>query len=531
MGMASALLLAQQGIPSTVLERRTTPSCGQSRALAIQRDILAMFDRLGVADEMLRDGASWSVGRTYLEDREILHLEWPACGDEIYPAFVNFPQFRTEELLYAAARETGLVDFRHGRQVRRVDQDRTAVVVEAEGPDGSERYSGEHLIAADGIGSTVRKALGISFDGWQTEGRFLVADFEVDLPLTVERRLWFNPPFYPDGIVLMHCMGGGKWRIDWQIDSNFDEESELRLERMTGRVRKVIGDLPFTVLRANTYIFQQRRARKFRDGSIFLVGDAAHVVSPFGGRGMNSGLEDAENLAWKLGMVIKGQASPALLDTYEQERMATSAHHDEVTGNSVKFMIPFTAEGLVARDEVLHAAAADPSQAARIDSGQLYSPCPYTDSPLSVELDDGGVASAVDATADDPVSPGRLAPDGWCRRGEAEERTTLRKVLGGQVSLLVVPGAGTDAQTLAKRLTEALPANTRAYLLTSAENPVLSHDAECLFDESGALTGLYSGEPDRAYLVRPDCYLAVRMHLPPAGDLAPILARARAVVV
>ena len=95
-GMATALLLARQGVRSVVLERNTSPHCGQSRAITVQRDILALFDRLGIVGQILDGGASWSLGRTYYRDQEILRLRWPARGEEVYPAFVNFPQFRIE---------------------------------------------------------------------------------------------------------------------------------------------------------------------------------------------------------------------------------------------------------------------------------------------------------------------------------------------------------------------------------------------------------------------------------------------------
>lgn len=209
-GMATASLLVLQGVRSVVLERNTSPNCGQSRAITVQRDILALFDRIGIVDEILDDGASWSLGRTYYRDQEILRLNWPVRGEDVYRAFVNFPQFRTEELLHAATERTGLVAFRHGRTVGALRHDETSVAVQVEGPAGPERFDGAHRVGADGIGSTVRKVLGIPYDGWQTEGRFLVADFEVEFPLAVERRQWFDPPFSPSGIVLIQCMGERK---------------------------------------------------------------------------------------------------------------------------------------------------------------------------------------------------------------------------------------------------------------------------------------------------------------------------------
>ncbi|MGH3586008.1 MAG: FAD-dependent monooxygenase [Pseudonocardia sp.] len=527
-GMATAVLLARQGVRSVVLERSTTTNCGQSRAITVQRDILALFDRLGIVDEILADGASWSLGRTYYRDQEILRLKWPVHGEEVYPAFVNFPQFRVEELLHAATEATGMVEFRHGRTVRTLRQDDTSVTVEADGPDGPERYEGAYLVGADGIGSTVRKSLGIPYEGWQTEGRVLVADFEVELPLAVERRLWFDPPFSSSGIVLMHCMGERKWRIDWQIDTDADEAAELQPQRLTERVRGVIGERPFTVMRANTYTFQQLRAARFRGGRVFLAGDAAHVVSPFGARGMNSGLEDAENLAWKLGFVLTGRADPALLDTYEPERVTAADHHIRVTGDTMKFMTPGDAAGKARRDAVLAAAAADPAQADRIDSGRLYEPHPYTDSPLSLDVDAAGHERS--APPDDPVRAGVPAPDGRCQSSGSTGPTTLRKILGGGFGLLAVPAESATAPDLARRLAQ-VPAATgvrRHVLDTVGQEPPAGVDV--ITDPTGGLVEAYAGPQDRLFLVRPDCYLAARIDLAGPEALEDAVARALTVI-
>jgi 3-(3-hydroxy-phenyl)propionate hydroxylase len=525
-GMATALLLARQGVRSVVLERNTSPHCGQSRAITVQRDILALFDRLGIVNEILDGGASWSLGRTYYRDQEILRLRWPARGDEVYPAFVNFPQFRIEELLHAETARSGLVEFRHGRTVVGLRQGPASVIVEAEGPSGQERYAGAYLVVADGIGSAIRKALRIPYDGWHAEGRFLVADFEVDLPLAVERRLWFDPPFHPGGIVLMHCMGERTWRIDWQIDADADEGAELRPERMGERVRNVIGDHPFAVLRANTYTFQQRRARRFREGRVFLAGDSAHVVSPFGARGMNSGLEDAENLAWKLGFVLTGRADPALLDTYEIERISAADHHIQVTGETMRFMTPADAEGKARRDAVLEAAASDPTQTDRIDSGKLYEPHPYTTSPLTLDLDaDGNPRSA---RPDDPTRAGVPAPDGFCHVSGSSGRTTLRNTLGGGVSLLVVSAEGGRCHDLARRLADVpTPTGVRRHMLTRSDTTTRNPPGiDVISDSTGALVSAFSGPRDRLCLVRPDCYLAVRIELAAPHALAGAVERA-----
>ncbi|MFF4415436.1 FAD-dependent monooxygenase [Streptosporangium sp. NPDC001559] len=491
-GMATAILLARQNVRSVVLERRDQPSCRQSRAVTVQRDILALYDRLGVADEIVNDGMSWSLGRTYYGDKEILQLRFPPHGEEIYPPFVNFPQFRIEEMLYDAALATGLVDIRLERTVTGFEQDDSGVRVTADGPEGPETHTGAYLVAADGIGSGVRRRLGITFDGWQTKGRFLVADFEAELPFRRERRLWFNPPFYPEGIVLMHGVSRRLWRLDWQIPLDADADALTEPERVRARIATVIGDHPAKVVRSNTYTFQQCRASAFRSGRAFLVGDAAHVVSPFGARGMNSGMEDAENLAWKLGLVLNGKAGSALLDSYETERAAAADHNLELTGASMRFMTPDGEPGRRERDAALAAAADDPGQAHRVDSGRLYEPFPYYESPLT----------APTVLSSPRVRPGAPLPDLRCAEGG--RATTLRAITAGSLTLLAVPGRDGLTPGLSAAL-DAIPAPAWVRRRVLAPAPAGPGTLTVLSDK---MWDIYAGEQDVVYLVRPDCYVA-----------------------
>ncbi|WP_051792774.1 FAD-dependent monooxygenase [Amycolatopsis jejuensis] len=482
-GLAASLLLARQGVRSIVVERRETASCGQSRAVTIQRDILALYDRLGIAGDILRRGSSWSIGRTYFGDDEILRLTFDDDGSSGYPPFINFAQYRVEELLHEAVRQQECVDLRHGETAEVVHDgaDADYAVVRITDASGTARLvHASYVVAADGVGSRTRKALGIDFDGWRTNGRFLVADFRAELPFSAERRLWFSPPFYPDGIVLMHQIGDDQWRLDWQIPPELDVDDEVAAGRVHHRIRAVldhagIGAVEIEILRCNGWTFQQRQASRFRQHRVFLAGDSAHVVSPFGARGMNSGMEDAENLAWKLARVLSGRAPDALLDSYATERESAAAQHVLVTGDSMTFMTPSTPEGLDDRNAILAQAAADPAKAHLVDAGKLYVPHAYPDSPLTTP-----------GRVDSLPQPGSLVPDCVLVRGG--EPTTIRKIVAGRFTVIQVDPDAPDTLTFyaidESGVTPLPPART-----AGLPHP-LSHAQAAV------------------YLVRPDCYLA-----------------------
>lgn len=488
MGLAAAALLARGGVRCTVLECRSTSSCGQSRAVTVQGDILSLYDRIGVADEIRADGASWSLGRTYYGDHEIAQLHWPATETAAYPPFVNFPQFRIEELLHSQVSGLPEVEIRLGvtASLAGPGTDADPAVVHYEEADGTpHELRPRYVIAADGVRSATRKSLGVEFAGWRTNGRFLVCDFRAVLPFSAERRLWFSPPFYPEGIVLMHNIGKDTWRLDWQVPPELDPEEEHRSGRVSTRIADVlehagVGPLSIEVLRCNGYTFQQRCAQRFRIGRTFLVGDAAHVVSPFGARGMNSGMEDVENLAWKLTQVLDGRAGDGLLESYESERMAAATHHVSITGESMQFMTPDTAEGLAERNEVLAGAVTDRSQADRVNSGKLYEPFPYRDSPLTTPSN---------ADTASGVVPGDLLPDPLVATSVGA--TPLRHLVSGRFTLVHVPAApGTNLR------------------FTDPAEPHLDvHPAAGLTHEVDAGPEIRTGT-DRVHLVRPDCYVA-----------------------
>ncbi|MBW4716042.1 FAD-dependent monooxygenase [Saccharothrix obliqua] len=363
-GMTAALLLARAGMPSVVLEAAAERTAVGSRSICVQHDVLNVLERVGAGRAVVDAGVTWYRGRTFYRGREVLTVELPRR--EGFPPFVNTPQTEVERVLDDLVRREPLIDLRWGRRVTDLRQGATVRVTA-----GGEVVEGTHCLAADGARSTVRDLLGIGFVGHSFEDLFVIADIRVDLGHAEPERLFhFDPAWHPGRQVLLHPQPGGVHRVDWQVPAGFHLEPE--------HIRAITGDRPYEVLWQSTYRFHQRRATRFRDGRVLLIGDAAHVMSPFGARGLNSGICDADNAVWKVVLDRRGEAGPALLPSYEQERGAAADENLRVTGATMRFLVPRTEAERAYRHEVLSG-----GRTAEIDSGRLFEPFAYRDSPLT----------------------------------------------------------------------------------------------------------------------------------------------------
>ncbi|MFI9814843.1 FAD-dependent monooxygenase [Saccharothrix variisporea] len=364
-GMTAALLLARAGVPTTVLEAADHRTAVGSRSICVQHDVLHILERVGAGKAVADAGVTWYRGRTFFREREVLTLELPRRPG--FPPFVNTPQTEVERILEARVRLSPLIDLHYGQRVTALDQDSDGVTVST--VDG--RFEGTHCIAADGVKSTIRDLLGVTFEGHSFEDLFVIADIRVDLGHAEPERLFhFDPPWNPGRQVLLHPQPDGVYRIDWQVPEGFHLTDE--------HIRRITGDRPYEVLWRSTYRFHQRRADRFRVGRVLLAGDAAHVMSPFGARGLNSGICDADNAAWKVAVDRAGEAGPLLLPSYELERAAAADENLRVTGATMRFLVPSTEE-----ERRHRLAALERGNSAHIDSGKLFQPFPYRNSPLT----------------------------------------------------------------------------------------------------------------------------------------------------
>lgn len=388
-GLTLALALAAHGVETVVVDDDLGVATEGSRAICFQQHTLAVFDRLGAA-AVTDEGVSWNVGRTYYRDRELFSVRLDH-GAGRFPGFVNISQARVEQLLAALAEDAAPVAVHWRHRVTGLDQDdihdeHGGVRMHTEGPDGPRTFRGRYLCGADGGRSVVRHALEVAFGGSSHVDRFLIADIRADLPFPSERRFFFDPPFNRGRQVLVHPQPDRVWRVDWQVPADVDLDNERTSGALDARIRQVIGDVDYELVWASSYVFHQRVAERFRQGRVFLAGDAAHVMTPFGARGLNSGVADADNLAWKLALVLGGLAPDRLLDSYHAERHPAAVENLRITGDTMRFMAPPSRLARWRRNAVLRGSVlpgVGPRLRRRVNSGRLSVPATYPDSPLT----------------------------------------------------------------------------------------------------------------------------------------------------
>ena len=404
-GLTLALDLAQRGQPVVVLDDDDTVSIG-SRAICHAKRSLEIFARLGLGAAVLAKGVTWNRGRVFFGARQVYDFDLQAEAGHRFPAFVNLQQYHLEELLIDACAATGLVDLRWKHAVCAIDDGMIGV----EAPDGAYDLQADWVLAADGARSFVRRALGLPFTGTQFPDRFLIADVTMEADFPPERWFWFEPDFHPGGSVLLHRQADKVWRIDFQLGPDADADLERDPDRVRARVAAMLGPhAAFTLEWISIYSFRCRRLDRFRHGKVIFLGDAAHQVSPFGARGGNSGVQDADNLAWKLDAVLRGLAPETLLDSYDAERIPAS---DENIGHSVRsteFIAPKSPAARAYRDAALELSAHFPFARSLVNSGRLSRPAVLAGSPLNTPDSDAWAGG---------VPPGAVAEDapladGW----------------------------------------------------------------------------------------------------------------------
>ncbi|WP_017580453.1 FAD-dependent monooxygenase [Nocardiopsis valliformis] len=509
-GQTAALLLARRGVPVLVVDGRPERDAVGSKAICQQRDVLDVWDWLG-GGRIIEEGLTWDTARTFYQGHELFSVRLPDPGVSSLPSFVNISQSRTEEVLDDLLARAG-VQISWGHEVTGIDQDADGVTVECATPDGPVRLRGSHALSCMGAhGGVVRKALGLDFSGTSFDDRFLICDIRADLgDWERERRFYFDPEWNPGRQVLIHPCPDSVFRIDWQVPSDFDLEAEESSGRLDARIRQIIGDTPYEIVWHSVYRFHTRVTDRMRCGRILLAGDNAHLVAPFGARGLNSGVQDAENAAWKLAYVRDGWAGEELLESYHTERHAAALENADVTSATMRFLVPQDEAERERRISVLRQAVTDAQAHPDVDSGRLAEPFWYTGSALTTACPErpfGGRPPRGQAPA---PCPGVILPDAPVTVAGRPEVKRLRPLLREGLTLLLGAGEGAAGEGGGARADrEALRAvvHATATATGAAPAPVTTLYLDDI-DTTGALRRALTPEPGQVWLVRPDAHVA-----------------------
>lgn len=489
-GLALAVDLAQRGVPVVLLDDDRTLSTG-SRAICFAKRTLEIFDRLGCGDRMVDKGVSWNVGRVFFKDEEIYSFDLLPDAGHARPAFINLQQYYVEGFLAERAAQLPLIDLRWQSRVTQVVPHADHVRLTVETPYGPYELDADHVAACDGGRSAMRRLLGLESKGRQFKDRFLIADVKMKLDRPAERWFWFDPAFHRNQSVLLHMQPDNVWRIDFQLGWDADPEEEKKPERIIPRVKALLGDdAPFELEWASVYTFSCLRMDRFRHGRVLFAGDAAHGVSPFGARGANSGIQDAENLAWKLTAVVNGLAPDALLDTYGQEREYAADENILNSTRATDFITPKSEVSRLFRDAVLELAKRHTFARALVNSGRLSVPATLHGSPLNT--------ADVDAF-EGPMVPGAVAADAPVVLADGSAGWLLAQSHPTGFTAMVF-GTGEAADDAARAISAA--ADAIGVPVATVRIPL---------DEAHALAvRRYDGRDGTAYLLRPDQHVCAR---------------------
>jgi len=494
-GLAAAADLALRDIPVVVLDDDHTVSVG-SRAICWAKRTLEIFDRLGCAEPIVQRGVGWSTGKVFHRDELVYQFDLLPEHGHHRPAFVNLQQYYVEDQLVERVAALPAAEIRWLNKVVGVTPQGDRVLLRVDTPDGDYALTCDWLIVADGARSPVRTMLGLEAEGQVFRDRFLIADIHMKSDFPPERRFWFDPPFHRNQSALLHRQADDVWRVDFQLGWDADPEAEKTAERILPRLHAMLGaEARFEIEWASVYTFQCRRMQYFRHGRVLFAGDAAHLVSPFGARGANSGIQDIDNLVWKLRLVMAGLAPERLLDTYDTERAAAADENIRHSTRATDFITPKSPISRIFRDAVLELAKHHPFARRLVNSGRLSVPAVLTESPLNTPDADAFEGAMVPGTAaaDAPVAgPGSK----W-----------FLEYLRG-VFTLVSFGAPVPADAAA--LLFRAPIRCRVLQVSAHATDEHADSQVGIGDTAGLLGKRYDGRPGTCYLFRPDQHVCAR---------------------
>ena len=511
-GMTAALDCRLHGIPVVVLDDDDTVSVG-SRGLCYAKRALEILDRVGVGEPVVNKGVGWNVGRTFFGEGEVFNFDLLPAADHKRPGMVNLQQYYLEQYLVERCNETG-VEIRWKNKVVSVNPEGEKVTLQVETADGVYALETDWLIVCDGARSPIRTMLGLDIDGKVFMDRFLIADVVMKAAFPAERWFWFDPPFHRNQSVLLHREADDVWRIDFQLGWDVDPEEEKKPENVIPRIRAMLGDeREFELEWVSVYTFQCRRMGRFNHGRVLFAGDAAHQVSPFGARGANSGIQDTDNLVWKLKLVLDGLAPEALLDTYSEERAYAADENILNSTRSTDFITPKSNTSKTFRNAVLQLAQQHAFARKLVNSGRLSVPSYYSASSLNTPDTD---AFAGDMEPGAPMADAPVLVDG--------QSGWLLDQVGNRFQLMIYADdpAQVDRALLSALQDAPVPVQALVVSPKAGQLPGVT----VLQDVKGLVASRYDARDGSAFLLRPDQHVCARWRSADIARVRQAVARA-----
>ncbi|MDQ0474858.1 FAD-dependent monooxygenase [Labrys wisconsinensis] len=520
-GLMAAALLARCGLTLRILDK-AAGQAQESRAFGVQARSMELFLSVGLADAFLERGLIASGAQIFVDGRLAAQLDFDDIGraDTPYPFLTMVPQWDVEAILVEDLARLGIA-VEHRTEVTGFSQSDEAVAVRATGPDGGAfTVEARYLVGADGAHSLVRKALGADFQGAAYPQGFLLADCKVEWPLDYDH---FKAFLHERNFALYLPLRGESFcRIIAIVPAESDPAAAgdpqgiapATLQEVETAFRAAAGvDVRLSEPKwVSRYRVHHRGASTYGRGRVFIAGDAAHIHSPAGAQGMNTGLQDAANLAWKIAAVARGQAPAALLATYHAERWPVGQKVLEVTDRLFAGVSSQAGWATALRNRLLPLVAGTVFR-----SGALRARAFHFISQLGIRYHAG------EFVADD-ISAG--APKAWrdglragCRAPNAAlgwQRDVFGLIGGYRFHLLALSHQALDApaiDALCAAIGLAKAAAPFAMEVHLMARSLVGRDPRMVRAESGEVFGTYGlgdGVSQALFLVRPDGYIAYR---------------------
>ncbi len=500
-GLTLACALAHYGVRAVLLDEDNTVGVkgASSRGICYAQKTLEIFKRLGIYERIAQKGVQWSVGRTFAGNDEVYAFDLRQQATHslsVQPPFINIQQFYVEaflvdQLLSGDAGER-LIDLRWCHRITAFKQDETGATLTLETPAGSYTLQADHVLDCTGAHSPFRAWCGAAVTSSRGDDRWCIADVWFKQPPPVERHTWIEAPFNEGRAVWQHLMADGVWRIDYQMPPDADPQAISRDDVVRARLRAQFGptlnEEDYEIVWVGPYAYRSECLDQLRHGRVFFLGDSAHVMSPFGARGGNSGVQDADNLAWKLAAVLQGRAPATLLDSYHDERHEAATHNIKVTNRTTRFLRPADGVERLFRSAALQLARQHPFARQLVNTGRMSTPTHYTRSGVCAPGDGRPTQNAALTWADG--TPGELLQ--------------LITWAGGRLLLLVFGDLSVDA---CKRL-RALSSQTDVHCVQVIAPGQSAQAMEHVQDTEGHLQATCHVFGHAWALLRPDGHVA-----------------------